>query len=92
MHLMQAVNPRARSCAARQEVTGVVVNERPGVPRTLYKRLRAILHNAKSQGLASQNRENLPHFEAWLHGMIAYIHMVNPKQGETRAEALAELS
>jgi len=78
--------------AARQEVTGVVVNQRLGVARPQYKRLRAILHNAKTQGLASQNRENLPHFEAWLHGMIAYIHMVNPKQGETLARALAELS
>jgi retron-type reverse transcriptase len=78
--------------AARQEVTGVVVNERPGVPRTLYKRLRAILHNAKTHGLAAQNRENLPHFESWLRGMIAYVHMVNPRQGETLAKALAELS
>jgi retron-type reverse transcriptase len=78
--------------AARQEVTGVVVNKRPGVPRPLYKRLRAILHRAKHEGLAAQNRENLPHFEAWLKGMIAYVSMVNPKQGQTLADALAQIS
>ncbi len=35
-------------------------------------------HAAK--GLAAQNRDGQPHFEAWLRGMIAYIHMVNPDQ------------
>jgi retron-type reverse transcriptase len=77
--------------AARQEVTGVVVNDRPGVPRPLYKRLRAILHRARHEGLAAQNRENRPNFEAWLEGMIAYVAMVNAKQGQALADALAEI-
>lgn len=77
--------------AARQEVTGIVVNERPGVPRPLYKRLRAILHRAKREGLAAQNRENRPNFEAWLEGMIAYVTMVNAKQGRVLADALAQI-
>jgi retron-type reverse transcriptase len=63
-----------------QTVTGIVVNDRPGVPRDTVRRLRAILHRAKSEGLAAQNRDKLPHFEAWLRGMIAYVEMVNPKQ------------
>jgi retron-type reverse transcriptase len=66
--------------STRQLVTGVVVNQRPGVERKTVRRIRAILHRAKREGLAAQNREKLPHFEAWLSGMIAYIHMVNPKQ------------
>jgi RNA-directed DNA polymerase len=78
--------------AARQEVTGIVVNQRPGVPRKLYKRLRAILHRAKHEGLARQNRENHPHFESWLRGMIAYVSMVNEKQGGALARAWDELS
>jgi RNA-directed DNA polymerase len=77
--------------AARQEVTGVVVNKRPGVPRDLYKRLRAILHRAGHEGLAAQNRQNLPHFEAWLKGMIAYVTMVNARQGQALADALAKV-
>jgi retron-type reverse transcriptase len=77
--------------AARQSVTGIVVNERPGVPRPTYKRLRAILHRAKTEGLAAQNREGHPHFEAWVRGMIAYVRMVNPGQGEKLARALEAL-
>jgi retron-type reverse transcriptase len=65
-----------------QSVTGLVVNRRVGVPRDVVRRLRAILHRAKTQGLAAQNRENRPHFAAWLRGMIAYVNMVNPDQGQ----------
>jgi RNA-directed DNA polymerase len=64
-----------------QTVTGVVVNERPGISRKEVKRIRAILHNAKKYGLESQNRDDHPDFEAWLSGMIAYISMVSPEQG-----------
>lgn len=75
----------------RQEVTGIVVNERAGVPRRVVRRIRAILANARHEGLAAQNRENLPHFESWLRGMIAYIRMVNPAQGTPLADAYARL-
>lgn len=34
----------------RQEVTGIVVNTRPNVPRATYRRLRAILQNAARPG------------------------------------------
>jgi hypothetical protein len=77
--------------AARQTVTGIVVNERPGVPRHIVRRLRAILHRAKSEGLAAQNRENHPHFEAWIRGMVAYVHMVNPQQAAPLRQALESL-
>lgn len=63
-----------------QRVTGIVVNRRTGAPRPMVRRIRAILHRARREGLAAQNREHRPHFEAWLRGMIAYIAMVNPDQ------------
>lgn len=75
-----------------QTVTGIVVNERPGVSRKLVRRIRAILHRAKKEGLAAQNREDLPHFEAWLEGTISYISMVNPRQGEPLREAYQALT
>jgi RNA-directed DNA polymerase len=78
--------------ANRQLVTGVVVNDRPGVDRVTVRRLRAILHRAKYEGLAAQNREKLPHFEAWISGMIAYIHMVNPKQAVPLRDALSAVA
>jgi retron-type reverse transcriptase len=77
---------------AAQTVTGIVVNRRPGVPRKLARRLRSILHHAKREGLAAQNRDRHPNFEAWVHGMVAYISMVNPDQGRPLQEALAAVS
>lgn len=75
-----AVNPqkgRVQRRARRQEVTGIVVNDKPGIARTEVRRLRAILHQAAKTGLEAQNRENKPHFEAWLRGRIAYLSMVD---------------
>lgn len=61
-------------------VTGIVVNKRPNIPREMVRSIRAILHAAKSTGLNAQNREEHPHFESWVGGMISYIHMVNPER------------
>ena len=73
---------------AAQKVTGLVVNDRPGVSRQVVRRLRAILHRAKSEGLDAQNRTGRPDFRGWLEGMIAYVGMVRP---ETGAKLRAEL-
>jgi retron-type reverse transcriptase len=78
---------RVQRQSRQQSVTGVVVNKRPGAPRKLARRLRAILHRAQREGLKPQNRQNLPHFESWLCGMIAYISMLNPDQGRPLRQA-----
>ncbi len=98
-HLVQdegfAIHPgktRVQRRHTAQTVTGIVVNDRPGVPRETVRRLRAILHRARREGLAAQNRENRPHFEAWVRGMIAYIRMVNPSQGEPLKAAFDALA
>jgi hypothetical protein len=54
--------------------------------------LRAILHNAKKHGLASQNRDGDPMFEARLRGRIAFVQMVNPSQSRPLAAALDAVS
>jgi hypothetical protein len=82
---------RVQRPSAPQTVTGIVVNARPGVPRDTVRRLRAILHRARAEGLTAQNREGRPHFEAWLGGMIAYVQMVNPKQGEPLRRAFEQV-
>jgi retron-type reverse transcriptase len=70
-----------------QSVTGLVVNDRPGVQRKEVRRLRAILHRARTEGLEKQNRDGRPHFLAWLRGKIAYVGMARPEVGERlRAE------
>jgi RNA-directed DNA polymerase len=71
-----------------QMVTGLVVNDRPGVRRDEVRRLRAILHRARIEGLDRQNRENRPDFRAWLRGKIAFVRMARPEVGD---RLLAEL-
>ncbi|MFN4260492.1 MAG: reverse transcriptase family protein [Gemmataceae bacterium] len=97
-HLAQAegflVNEKKSRVLRRntaQRVTGLVVNDRPGVSRREIRRLRAILHRAQKEGLDAQNRAGLPHFRAWLLGKIAYVQMVQPEVGAKLRAALAEV-
>ena len=60
-----AVNPaktRVQRSSARQQVTGVVVNTRLGVPRQEEDRLRAVLHDAARNGPEQANRAGVPDF------------------------------
>ena len=88
---LNAKKTRVQRPSGRQSVTGLVVNAKPAVPREVLKRIRAILHRAKTEGLDAQNREGLPHFRLWLDGMIAYVAMVQPKHGEAFREQLGKL-
>lgn len=83
----QATKTRVMRRARRQEVTGVVVNQRVSLPRDEYKALRATLHNAARHGLASQNRDDRPNFAGYLKGRVAYAKMVDPARG-ARLESL----
>jgi len=76
----------------RHTVTGLVVNDRLAVPREQVRRVRAILHGARTTGLAAQNRAGHPDFRAWLQGTIAYIHMVDPARGAAFQAQLDALS
>ncbi|MEO1269971.1 MAG: reverse transcriptase family protein [Myxococcota bacterium] len=64
----------------RQQVTGIVVNDTLRIPRKERRRFRAILHNCRTHGLASQARGRQG-FEDWLLGYASYIHMVHPSEG-----------
>lgn len=74
-----------------QTVTGLVVNDRPGVARDEVRKLRAILHKARLEGLDAQNRAGRPNFLAWLQGKIAFVAMVRPEVGEKLKAELAEI-
>lgn len=86
-----AMNPkkcRVQRAARRQEVTGIVVNDKLSLPREDLRKLRAIVHSAQKTGLAAQNREGREGFEAWLRGKIAYVSMVDLAKGEKLRAAL----
>lgn len=76
---VQEAKTRIQSRASAQVVTGLVVNDRPAVSRSHVRRMRAILHQAQSTGLESQNREQHPNFRAWVEGQIAWIAMTRPQ-------------
>lgn len=90
-----ALNPkkgRAQGRGGRQDVTGIVVNVKPGVPRDELKRLRAILHQAKKTGLEAQNRDKVPDYRRVLEGKIAYVMMVDRAKGQKLKAALDEVT
>lgn len=75
-----------------QQVTGVVVNEKPNVRRHEYDCLKAILHNAKKAGaLESQNRRRRPDFRAYLLGRAAHVRLLNPVRGQRLIDAIGAL-
>ena len=72
---------RIMSRGGRQQLCGLVVNDRPNLPRAEVDNLRALLFNAARSGPESQNREAHPHFRAHLEGRIAWVASVNPARG-----------
>ena len=74
----------------QQRITGIVVNNGIHVPRADRKRFRAILHNCKKFGVASQAKGRTD-FEAYLAGYAAYVHMVEPALGAKWVAEVASL-
>ncbi|MBL8549389.1 MAG: RNA-directed DNA polymerase [Hyphomonadaceae bacterium] len=74
---------------ARQEVTGIVVNEHVNLPRDAYDALKATLHNCIRNGAAVENRDGHTDFRAHLDGRIGWAETVNPHRG-ARLRAMFE--
>ena len=72
---------RVMRAGVRQHVTGVVVNVRPNITRNAFDRLKAILTNCLRHGPASQNREKVADFRAFLNGKVAHVAAVHPQRG-----------
>ena len=66
----------------RQTLAGLVVNDRPRVSRAEYDNLRALLHNARRDGAASQNHAGHPDFRAHVLGLIAWVGASDPARRE----------
>jgi hypothetical protein len=81
---------RVIRASQRQLVTGIVVNDELRVPREMRRRLRAILHNCRRDGLEAQARGR-PDFAGYLHGLASYIHMVDPEEGTELLRQVDEL-
>ncbi|MFO0734559.1 MAG: reverse transcriptase family protein [Labilithrix sp.] len=68
----------------RQEVTGVVVNDKPGVPRDVLKRFRALLFQLDKDGPEGKrwgNRQGKAVLPSAI-GFASYVAMVDPERGK----------
>ena len=66
----------------RQEVCNIVVNERLNLPRIEFDRLKAQLHACATKGASAQNREDLPNWEQYLRGRVAWAEQLNGRKAQ----------
>ncbi|MDP3236642.1 MAG: reverse transcriptase family protein [Myxococcales bacterium] len=71
---------RVMRATGRQQVTGLVVNQRVTLPRHVRRSFKAIVHNCERHGVASQARGR-PDFEQWLLGFAAWAAVAQPDVG-----------
>ncbi len=65
----------------RQEVTGVVVNHKPGVPAEVLHRFRATLFQIEKDGPAGKRWGASKNVLASIRGFASYVRMVDPARG-----------
>jgi RNA-directed DNA polymerase len=68
--------------SVRQQLVGLVTNERINVRRTDFDRLKAILTNCVRTGPDRQNWEAHPRFRSHLEGRVAFIASINLSKGK----------
>jgi retron-type reverse transcriptase len=65
----------------RQEVTGLVVNDKISLERATLRKFRAVLHQAETKGLADLRWGNSPDLIAALAGYANFVSMVDREKG-----------
>ena len=76
----------------QQRVTGLVVNQGLTVPREVRRKLRALLHRCRTEGLdAVAAAEGQPDLAAVIAGTAGYVSMVQPALGAKLVRELREV-
>jgi hypothetical protein len=89
-----AVHPdkiRVQRRGRRQEVTGIVVNERPGVPRDVLRKFRALLHQIERDGPAGKRWGAGGDVLSSALGFASYVAMVDPAKGTALRDKVVAL-
>jgi len=68
--------------SVRQQLAGLVANERINTRRSDFDRLKATLTNCVRLGPNSQNRDAHPHFRLHLQGRVAFAESIHPAKGK----------
>ncbi len=64
----------------RQEVCGLVVNDKVSIPREERRKFRALLHDTLKNGPEAANKGRHEDFYAYIQGFSAYMHMIDPEK------------
>lgn len=64
----------------QQEVTGIVVNEKPNLPRKKSKQLRATLFQIEKDGFEGKHWQDSDDLLRSLIGFVNYYQMINPEK------------
>jgi RNA-directed DNA polymerase len=67
--------------SSQQEVTGIVVNQKPSIDKTMIKRFRAVLFQIEKDGPDGKHWNNSRDVLASLRGFANYLYMVDPPKG-----------
>ncbi len=79
-----AINPEKTRILRKnrqQEVTGIVVNEKPTIAKKELKRFRATLYQIEKDGIAGKQWGNSDDVMASIQGYANFVAMVNPEKG-----------
>ena len=82
---------RIKRQGARQQLAGIVVNQKPNLRRKDLDLLEAILTNCIRHGPESQNRASQPNFRAHLEGRVGFMEMVSREKGKRLRELLQRI-
>lgn len=68
--------------SVRQELAGIVINQRLSPRRAQFDQLKAVLTNCVRHGPASQNRDGHADFRAHLWGRISFVASLHAGRGD----------
>ncbi|WP_439130945.1 reverse transcriptase family protein [Polaribacter sp.] len=75
----------------RQEVTGVVVNEKPNVNKKSLKRFRALLHHIEKDGIQGKSWNGGSNVLAEIDGFANFIYQIDKTKGAFYKERVAKI-
>ena len=76
---------------SRKEVTGVVVNEKPGISRKKLKKFKALIFQIEKDGIKGKSWDGSSNLLASIRGYAQFICMVDPEKGRPLAERVDKI-
>jgi hypothetical protein len=83
---------RIMHSSTQQEVTGIVVNERPSLDRKTLRRFRALLHRMERQGPEGCHWRDSPNVLRSATGYAHFVAMVDARKGRAYLQQIARIA